>query len=70
MAKELEHIGSVTSVGDLPQKMEETEDAKTEVEALIIERVIYLLSITGNHFEPLPYYILLFFIEWITTRDI
>lgn len=43
MAKELEHIGSVTSVGDLPKKMEEAEDAKTEVEALIIERVTYCI---------------------------
>lgn len=39
MAKELEHIGSVTSVGDLPHKMEEAEIAKTEVEAQILERV-------------------------------
>lgn len=39
MAKELEHIGSVTSVGDLPQKMEEAEEAKNEVEAIILERV-------------------------------
>lgn len=38
MAKELEYIGSVTSVGDLPHKMEEAEEAKTEVEALILER--------------------------------
>lgn len=39
MAKELEHIGSVTSVGDLPQKMEEAEESKNEVEAIILERV-------------------------------
>ncbi|VEN54046.1 unnamed protein product, partial [Callosobruchus maculatus] len=38
MAKELDHIGSVTSVGDLPQKMEQAEEAKVEVEALILER--------------------------------
>lgn len=40
MAKELDHIGSVTSVGDLPQKMEEAEEAKVEVEAQILARVI------------------------------
>lgn len=39
MAKELEHIGSITSVGDLPQKMEEAEETKNEVEAVILERV-------------------------------
>lgn len=39
MAKELEHIGSVTSVGDLPQKMEGAEESKNEVEAIILERV-------------------------------
>lgn len=41
MGKELEHIGSVTSVGDLPHKLEEAEVAKTEVEALLLERVRY-----------------------------
>lgn len=39
MAKELENIANVTSVGDLPQKMEEAENAKAEVEAKILERV-------------------------------
>lgn len=39
MAKELEHIGSITSVGELPQKMEEAEEAKNEVEAIILKRV-------------------------------
>ncbi|CAG9835637.1 unnamed protein product [Diabrotica balteata] len=38
MAKELENIGNVTSVGDLPQKMEEAEEAKAEVEAIILKR--------------------------------
>lgn len=39
MAKELEHIGAVTSVGNLPLKMEEAEEAKTEVEVHILEIV-------------------------------
>lgn len=39
MAKELENIASVTSVGNLPHKMEEAENAKAEVEAKILERV-------------------------------
>ncbi|KAL3268198.1 hypothetical protein HHI36_007323 [Cryptolaemus montrouzieri] len=38
MVKELESIGNVTSVGDLPKKMEQAEEAKTEVEAQILER--------------------------------
>lgn len=40
MAKELDNIANVTTVGNLPQKMEEAETAKTEVEAKILERVI------------------------------
>lgn len=39
MAKELDNIANVTTVGNLPQKMEEAETAKTEVEAKILERV-------------------------------
>lgn len=39
MSKELEHIGSVASVGDLPQKMEEAEEAKVDVESKILTRV-------------------------------
>lgn len=45
MAKELENIANVTSVGDLPHKMEEAEIAKAEVEAKILERVSILLGI-------------------------
>lgn len=45
MAKELEHIGSITSVGDLPQKMEEAVEAKTEVEAIILERVRHIFCL-------------------------
>lgn len=43
MAKELENIGNVTSVGDLPQKMEEAEELKTDVETQIMERVSIFL---------------------------
>lgn len=50
MAKELEHIGAVTTVGDLPQKMEEAEETKTEVEALILERNA-LLQETSEEWE-------------------
>nr|XP_022915902.1 nesprin-1 isoform X7 [Onthophagus taurus] len=42
MAKELDHIASVTSVGDLPQKMEEAEEAKVEVESKILETNAHL----------------------------
>lgn len=40
MGKELEQIANVTNVGDLPQKLEEVEEAKVEVEATLLERVI------------------------------
>lgn len=39
MAKELDHIASVTSVGDLPYKMEEAEETKVDVESQILARV-------------------------------
>lgn len=39
MARELDNIANVTSVGDLPQKMEAAEIAKAEVEAIILKRV-------------------------------
>lgn len=40
MDKELEHIGQVTTVGDLKDKLEEAEEAKLSVEAVLLERVI------------------------------
>lgn len=39
MSKELETIGQITSVGDLPEKLEEGEEAKSEVENQLLERV-------------------------------
>lgn len=39
MSKELEMLNQTTTVGDLPDKMEEAETAKTEVEAMLLERV-------------------------------
>lgn len=39
MDKELEHIGQVTTVGDLKDKLQEAEDAKVAVEAVLLERV-------------------------------
>jgi len=39
MDKELELITQVTTVGDLKEKLEEAEEAKVEVEALLLERV-------------------------------
>nr|AAM50743.1 HL01686p [Drosophila melanogaster] len=38
MDKELEHIGQVTTVGDLKDKLQEAEDAKISVEAVLLER--------------------------------
>jgi hypothetical protein len=39
MSKELEAIGQVTHVGDLPGKLLEVEEAKVEVENQLLERV-------------------------------
>lgn len=39
MSKELETIGQVTSVGDLPEKLQEAEEKKGEVENQLLERV-------------------------------
>lgn len=39
MDKELESITQVTTVGDLRAKLVEAEEAKTEVEAILMERV-------------------------------
>lgn len=39
MSKELETISQVTNVGDLPEKLEEAEEAKGEVESQLLERV-------------------------------
>lgn len=46
MGKELEHIGSITNVGDLPHKLEEAEEAKGEVEAQLLERVRHEILLT------------------------
>lgn len=39
MSKELESIGQVTNVGDLPEKLTEAEEAKVDVEGQLLERV-------------------------------
>jgi len=39
MARELEQIGQVTSVGDLPDKLQSAEELKVKVEAQLLERV-------------------------------
>lgn len=39
MSKELENIGQVTSVGDLPEKLTEAEEGKVQVEGQLLERV-------------------------------
>lgn len=41
MGRELEGIGQVTSVGNLPQMLTEDEDAKVEVEGQLLERVCF-----------------------------
>lgn len=40
MDKELEHISQVTTVGDLKDKLQEAEEAKISVEAVLLERVM------------------------------
>lgn len=39
MGRELESIGQITSVGDLPHRLTEAEEAKVEVEGQLLERV-------------------------------
>lgn len=41
MGKELESIGQVCSVGDLPEKLLEAEEAKVQVEGQLLERVSF-----------------------------
>ncbi|XP_012271233.1 nesprin-1 isoform X8 [Orussus abietinus] len=50
MSKELESIGQVTSVGDLPEKLTEAEEAKVEVEGKLLERNA-LLQETSEEWE-------------------
>lgn len=64
MARELDNIANVTTVGNLPQKMEEAETAKTEVEAKILERVIK----TNFNLDAFSQY-LTFLTEWSFTRN-
>lgn len=42
MSKELEILGQNSSVGDLPEKMEQADTAKTEVETQLLERVSWI----------------------------
>lgn len=44
MTKELEAIAAMGSVSDLPEKLTEAEEAKVEVENMILERVRFLLK--------------------------
>lgn len=48
MGKELESIGQVCSVGDLPEKLLEAEEAKVQVEGQLLERVGYSRSISTS----------------------
>ncbi|XP_046474495.1 muscle-specific protein 300 kDa isoform X6 [Neodiprion pinetum] len=50
MSKELEGIGQVTNVGNLPEKLTEAEDAKVEVEGQLLERNS-LLQETSEEWE-------------------
>jgi len=46
MGRELENIGQVTSVGDLPEKLAEAEEGKVQVEGQLLERVSGLITIS------------------------
>ena len=48
MGKELESIGQVCNVGDLPEKLLEAEEAKVQVEGQLLERVGYSRSISSS----------------------
>jgi len=49
MTKELESIAATGSVSDLPEKLTYAEEAKIEVEALIMERVGISSRYTVKH---------------------
>lgn len=49
MGKELESIGQVCSVGDLPEKLLEAEEAKVQVEGQLLERVGFSRSISESY---------------------
>lgn len=50
MSRELEQIGQVTAVGDLPEKLQAAEEAKMKVETLLLERNA-LLQETSEEWE-------------------
>lgn len=41
MDKELDYIAQVTTIGDLHSKLNEAEEAKVEVEAVLLKRVSF-----------------------------
>ncbi|XP_075225316.1 muscle-specific protein 300 kDa isoform X2 [Lycorma delicatula] len=50
MSKDLDAIGQITSTGDLPEKLEEAETAKTDVEGQLLERHA-LINETSEEWE-------------------
>jgi len=49
MDKELDSITQVTTVGDLRSKLLEAEEAKVEVEAVLLERVSFRKLFVGRN---------------------
>lgn len=53
MGKELELIAQVASVGDLRNKLTEAEEAKVDIEAILLKRVCSILMPNKDIFEQL-----------------
>lgn len=49
MGKELETIEQVTSCGELHNKLVEAEEAKAEIEAILLKRVSYIFRSTEKY---------------------
>lgn len=53
MSKELEALKQSTDTGNLQEKMEEVEVAKTEVEAQLVQRVCTVVKNLLNNIESI-----------------
>lgn len=53
MGKELETIEQVTSCGELHNKLVEAEEAKAEIEAILLKRVSFIFRSTEKYAPPM-----------------
>lgn len=70
MSKEIENIGQVASVGELPRILEATESSKAEVEATLVERVKFICTGKKKCFATVCFNNLFICIERSFARDV